>query len=163
MPAAPGSEVLVIQSRHPHPAAEHSPSHFSILTPSDALAHLELLFCSSLPFQRVPRAQPALITAGEAGMGARSGRLDLGVRECSLPRLHMCFCTHSLFGCAGFSQGVEQMDGSTPWMCPRSHGALKFHSGWELLGKAEAGGFCSTSKEWGGNWDAEQPRLVVSA
>lgn len=78
VPAAPGSEVLVIQSRHPDPAAEHRPSHFSILTPSDALAHLELLFCSSLPFQRVPRAQPALITAGEAGMGARSGRLDAG-------------------------------------------------------------------------------------
>lgn len=55
------------------------------------------------------------------------------------------------------------MDGSTPWMCPRSHGALKFHSGWELLGEAEAGGSCCTSKKWGGNWDAERPsgRLVV--
>lgn len=78
VPAAPGSEVLIIQSRHPDPAGEHRPSHFSIRTPSAALAHLELLFCSSLLFQRVPRAQPALITAGEAGMGARSGRLDAG-------------------------------------------------------------------------------------
>lgn len=76
LPAAPGSEVLVIQSRHPDPAREHTPSHFSILTLSNALAHLELLFCSSLPFQLVPRAQPSLITAGEAGMGAQS--LDAG-------------------------------------------------------------------------------------
>lgn len=43
------------------------------------------------------------------------------------------------------------MDGSTPWMCPQAHRALEFHSGWELLGEAEAGGPCSTGKEWGGN------------